>query len=157
MKLENSRLLPKYVFRGTSLGYPGNYSSIMPPGCTHTTANPLKAVLFAMDCRAKHSAEPVIWIAETESLEHITLLPINHFGEVEEEINWEIAPSEFYEHCLGYINMEMMKTRLNTIGKSINYFSIIDNLSELLENTDKMSLEVIVKLVNLIKNELKKP
>ena len=147
--------IPEYVFRGTTLGHKGNYSSYTPPGCTHTTKNPIKAALFAIQCPRYFTMPKVIFIAETWKLKNLNQLQGNHFYKEEEEINCEIQPLEFYKHCQGYIFLEEMKAGLKTIGKSVNEDWTFDNLTKQLKFQEEVKPEEIEKLMKVFKKLLK--
>ena len=153
----HKKIEPQYVFRGTTLGYPGNYSSYTPPGCTHTTINPIKAALFAIHCPRIFMMPKVILIADTADLKGIKRLHGNFFFKEEEEINWEIPPLEFHKKCRGYITLDELKNALLTIEKPLTEEWAFEHLTQQLKNQDSISHDQLGRLFDAINGLIKKP
>jgi hypothetical protein len=94
---------PKYYFRGTTLGYAGDTTSMDTPS-TSTTSNPVKAVVFAL-CYLKPGREGVIYIADAEKTAVLNKGKSAVLKELEEETTFTVTPVEFYKYCEGYITL----------------------------------------------------
>jgi len=81
----------KYVYRGTTEGWPGNMS-LQDEKMTPTTTDPLVATLFAIECR-NHG--PALILAAPRSLFEGLIGPANYFSVIESAVNLEIFPMEF--------------------------------------------------------------
>ena len=139
-------ILPKYVFRGTCLGFAGSNSSRNVP-YTCTIKNPIKAVLFAMHCQLHYYHAPVIYVAKTENLKHLTLLKANkRMDSLEEAINFRIAPISFYPFCEGYLMLSEMKNILKMQNIPITASVKLDNLTEKCEQSVVLGVEDIDKI-----------
>ena len=137
--------LPKYVFRGSSLGFQGNDTHNEIP-TTPATKNPAKALLFAM--AASKYAAGVIYVVETTALAGITTEE-NWFANPEEEIGFEIKPGNFQKLSLIVSNLKTMKDALNTLAIDVHYdpsISITDQC-ELIEEMLPESIEKIVQIL----------
>lgn len=147
--------LPKYLFRGTTIGFEGNKSHQIIP-CTCTSKNPVKAALFALACKGKFIAEPIIYVARRERLKTVALNQANVIGELEEEITFKIKPIDFPKYCDGYLTLEEMQQALKNIGIELNKSASVHNLSFLLEETAEVNMADIEKLYKSIEHLLKK-
>jgi hypothetical protein len=151
MPLSNSTV---FLFRGTTIGYPGSESARkVPYSCT--TTNPIKALLFALECHRKYATQAVVYIADIKNLRH--LKPIfNCLENMEEEVGFPIPPSEFYAYCEGHINIADFQMILR--NRKMHPPGIVNtgNLSMLCEETPVLTDEEIVCLVNEMYPHLKK-
>ena len=146
---------PRYLFRGTTLGFDGNIGSrTMPYTCT--TANPYKAALFAIYCR-KHFEEPVIYFAEVDSLATENHLPEGEFAVAEEEIAWGLSPLNFAKIALGYVTLGEMTEMLRDHGFTLPASVSQSFLSEKCETMQPMDPEIIDTLVSKATKIIKKP
>ena len=112
----SKKLNAKYVFRGSTIGWPGNTASRQMPR-TPTTTNPVKALLFALCCRDK-AAPAVIYIAKIEGLKEIKV-DANVLVKVEEEIGFIISPADFILLCDGYLPLSDAITIFGILGITI--------------------------------------
>ena len=80
-----------YLYRGTSVGWPGNIS-LQRIRRTPVTTDPLVATLFALECRRHGSG--VVHIASQSRLAGL-IVPANVLAEVECEIGVNCTPLEF--------------------------------------------------------------
>ncbi len=129
----------KYVFRGSTIGWPGNSASRQMPR-TPTTTNPVKAFLFAICCHDK-GVPAVIYVAGIDKLKGIKT-DKNVLAKVEEETGYIIAPKAFIELCDGYI----------TTDEAINIFLQLGLKPPLL--VDKTLLDMALKDVFPISDEI---
>jgi hypothetical protein len=79
----------QYLYRGTTLGWPGTKSTQM-IGTTCTSTDPFVAIHFAIECRNKGEA---ILLAVRRG--KIRELNPNHFAMIESAVNLDISPSRF--------------------------------------------------------------
>jgi hypothetical protein len=148
---------PIYVFRGTTLGFPGGGNSLRVP-YTCTTANPAKAVLFALEVARQYEQPAVIYIARIEVLNQVPVrqLPGNVFEGFEEEYAWEILPSDFYKLCEGYVKLSEMQDALSRIGIPLYRLVFLDNINTHCKEITPLDTETIKSLVDNIGNLIKK-
>lgn len=84
-------LNPTYLYRGTTIGWPGN-DMLQEERITCTTTDPLVATLFAIECR--NHGRAVILAARRELFEALPGLS-NYFSVSESAVNLPIVPAEF--------------------------------------------------------------
>ncbi len=77
------------LFRGTTVGYPGN-PSLQRIGITPTSTDPAVATIFATE--AANYGEGVVLIAPRAS---VPTIPANVLGELEAEVGVELSPTQF--------------------------------------------------------------
>jgi len=151
MPLSNSTV---FLFRGTTIGYLGSENARRVPYSCATT-NPLKALLFALKCHRKYTAQAVVYIARIKHLQH--LKPIfNCLESIEEEVAFPIPPSEFYIYCDGYIHVADFQMILRNRGVHLPEIVNTTNLSILCEETLVLADEEIINLANEMYQHLKK-
>lgn len=84
---------PVYLFRGTTRGWPGN-DALWREGITCTTADPLVATLFAIECR--NNGPAIILAARWDSFSEEERPDFtNHFWLMENEVVLWLPPVEF--------------------------------------------------------------
>lgn len=142
----------KYVFRGTTLGYVGNHSSLTCP-VTCTTLNPAKAAAFATYCSTHGNA--VVYIAELEKLTALTTIGCNWLGESEEEVAFGVLPSVFYTHCEGYLTLFEILEILSRLGIRVPAVIHQQNLDDVLAAIRTLKEEEIEEFVKAAKSHLK--
>ena len=98
-----NKRLSNYVFRGTTINWPGNNASKKLPR-TPTTSNPIKALLFAM-ASSGHGHKTVIYIVNENKLGSISF-DKNVLAKTEEEKGYIITPLKFIKLAEGYITTE---------------------------------------------------
>ena len=146
--------LPKYVFRGTTEGYNGNPSSNK-NRVTSTSANPSKATLFAMVAAFRHGANGIVYIFETRSLAGIAINDGNCFSSYEEEVGFNVPPGELQKRSIGYIYVNEIRVELAKNNIIIKKSIAPELLSFELKEIDNLSGEVIEKVVDGLRNDLK--
>ena len=149
--------LPPYVFRGTTIGYPGNKTSVDNSFCC-TSKNPVKALWFAMECMIHNERNnAVVYIADTSKLRIIPITQ-NVLNKLEEEIAFNITPVEFYSYCIGYIEVsDFQKALLKLNVEPEPYRSVrIEYLSRLCQETPIIPVKTIKSFVSGIFPIIKK-
>lgn len=155
-KINKQTLLAKYVFRGTTLGYRGNYTSVQLP-VTCTSTNPAKALAFALVLAHQGYTNVVVYIADTEklALNAVTEESANFFEKIEDEKAWAIQPFYFYKLCDGNIFFDELRIQLASLGIKINNLVTIDNLTWALKQIQAIENSVIEQLMQNIRPSLK--
>lgn len=102
-----------YYFRGTSLGYKGNQSSLFIPATCFST-NPAIAFAFAKCCSLL--GKGVIYIATHQNTTDQPRIAGNSLEKFEKEIAFALKPLEFYKHCEGYITVAQAAGILIELG-----------------------------------------
>lgn len=82
---------PPYLYRGTTVGWPGS-RMLQEENITCTTTDPLVATLFAVECR--NHGRAVILVARRELFRELHGAP-NYFSVSEAAVNLQIVPVEF--------------------------------------------------------------
>lgn len=139
-----------YLFRGTTIEYPGNVNAIkVPYACTST--HPVKALWFALECVSKNPDSAVVYLANAEKLSGIEIMK-NCLEAKEDEVALGIKPSDFYPLCEGYIHIVDFQKILQ--GFDINVYKAVrkENLTYLCEET----LQLNETQINLIVEEMRK-
>lgn len=150
-------VLPEFVFRGTSYGYPGSRQAISVP-YTCTSANPIKAALFALHCKLHYYHTPVVYVARTANLPPDKIIHQRGPSAVaEEEIAWEIAPGTFYGLSEGYLTLDDLKAVLKAMDLYPVGAVTLTNLSERCEEVAPLDVKVIKSIYLKINENIKKP
>jgi hypothetical protein len=124
-----ARNLPVYLFRGTTIDYPGNKTSINTVS-TPTSWYPVKALWFALECFERNPDTVVVYVAKTEKLAAFN--PIyNVLKTVESEIGLSMLPSDFYPCCEGYIHVPDLQNFLMTYNIDAYQRARKDNITRL--------------------------
>ena len=129
--------LPAYVFRGTTIGFKGNGTSVQ-YGITCTSRHPVKAFWFALECVQANRNTAVVYIAATGQLSNIESTA-NVLEEQEEEIAFFIPPQKFYPLCTGYVPWQDFQQVLQEMGRPANEIVGVDNLTRLCSETGSFS------------------
>jgi hypothetical protein len=94
----------EYVFRGTTIGYPGNTASQTLP-VTCTSSNPVVALLFALECANSFPDDSVIYLGNMATLSsyqsHANVLAF-----FEREVIFALKPVDFYALSEGYVTFK---------------------------------------------------
>jgi hypothetical protein len=149
------KILPPYVFRGSVLGWPGGTRAQTFPA-TYTTANPAKAVLFAIAFSIYRHGHSVVLICPSSALKKIEDISPNNLAHLEEEIIFKMTPLEF-EKRSGYVKIAAAQQVLKNMG--INTY---ENVSEDKINTyckiiPVLSATQIENFVNNVASQIEKP
>lgn len=144
----------RFLFRGTTLGFEGNYSSITLPR-TSTSTNPIKALWFALECRSHSSVESVVYLCLPEKLIGIES-SYNFFAKLEGEIAFSIKPEEFYPLCEGYIHLTDLQKIMLQFGIPTNFRVEKGNLTAFCKETPDLNADTIRAIVDEIRKYLKK-
>lgn len=147
--------LPKYIFRGTTLGFRGNASSNRIP-VTSTTSNPAKALMFALNAGYEHKKKGIIYIAETSLIKGVAREEANWFESYEEEIGFSMKPGDFQDLCTGYVTIETMKEGLIKAGVAFSLIVNPQNLSTKIAEIGILPTAQIEKVVKIIEKQIKK-
>src|SRR5277367_951504 len=86
----DARMEVCYLYRGTTLGWPGNMLQELRITCT--TTDPLVATLFAVECR--NHGRPAILVARSDLFGELNAEE-NFFSVIECAINVRVSPLEF--------------------------------------------------------------
>ncbi|HXB08012.1 MAG TPA: hypothetical protein VNW04_12870 [Puia sp.] len=134
-------VLPKYVFRGTTIGFEGNTASMnMPYTCT--SSHPIKALWFALDCMSNNPYTAIVYLGILDRISG-QLIKGNVLDSIEEEIAFGMKPHEFYNLCEGYVHVADLQSIVKTHGFD-TYMSVRkDNLSLLCEETRQITQDEI--------------
>ena len=148
------KALPKYIFRGTTIEFPGN------PNCRNygyscTSRHPGKATLFALDCYRTNPDSAVVYVSLVENYRSYDITA-NVIEKKEDEVVYEMPPLEFYPLCLGYVPVREMQKVLNELGHPVYDIARYDNLSRLCDEIRQVSAKEIDKLVVSLEPYLKK-
>ena len=137
--------LPDFVFRGTTINYPGNNNAIQLP-YTCTSFHPVKALWFALECLHLQPDGAVVYVARTRNLTDFKLI-YNYFNRLENEVGFAMAPVDFYARCEGYIHAADLQRILATNG--IEAYNVVrkDNLTRICRETPDLDAKKIVTLV----------
>ncbi len=156
MQIISKFILPKYVFRGTTLGFEGSHSSKNIP-YTCATRNPIKAVLFAMHCKLHYYHNPVIYIAKFENIKLLPLLKATKkMDDLEEAINFMIEPNGFYQLCEGYTTLAEMKEIFKNLKIPLAASVKLENLTDKCEQAKVLEVEDIDRILLECNKTLKK-
>lgn len=101
-----------YLFRGTSLGWPGN-KTMQKIGLTPTSTDPLVATFFAM--KSNQHGEGVVYYARWEDFKDRFGLP-NVLEHRECEVVLSMLPIEFARLAKGYIPVQKAREILVSMG-----------------------------------------
>lgn len=145
--------LGQYLFRGTTINWPGNSSNKILPR-TPTTTNPIKALLFAMTCSDK-AALAVVYIAQAKNLVSIDY-DKNVLAVTEEEKGYIISPLKFVELCDGYITKDEAINILQQLKLPIPMLLDRSLFDLSLNEIDKVDEKIIARFYSLAKPLLKK-
>ena len=141
---------PEYVFRGTTLGFSGNQTSMNIP-MTCTSSSPLVVTLFALVSKGKFGQQSVVYVAKTEDLIKVaTIGSQNVLGTKEKEFAWNISPIGFTKLCIGYLHLEQMQDCLRNLAIETPISLRLDELSGTLERIKNMDSIQIQKLIENI-------
>jgi len=145
--------LPRYIFRGTTIGYPGNHNAQTFP-YTCTSLHPVKALWFALACMQYAPDDAVVYIARTEQFTGISVI-YNWLKRVEDEVGLKMKPIDFYSYCDGYIHVADLQKLLK--DRKIEAYNVvrIDNITRLCSETKDLSVKDIETLVFEMKQYLK--
>jgi hypothetical protein len=146
--------LPKYVFRGTTLGFPGNAVMQRIP-VTCTTSNPAIATLFALKISHKFGVPAVVYVAETNKLAHISTTPENVLKKYEQEVAWTIKPIDFYTLCEGYVTVAEIQNVLSNLAIETCVLVFEDNLTNLLKQQAQIKPVITEQIVASLRPFLK--
>ena len=150
----NSKKLPVVVFRGTTIDYPGNKAAQQIPS-TSTSTHIVKALWFALECSNAYYDQSVIYLAYKNNFDDINC-KYNCFSETEDEIGFEITPTEFYQRCEGYIHFSELQKVLKSFQIECNNVVRKENLNRICEETPKISIRKTEKIIQKILPLLKK-
>ena len=147
--------LPPYLFRGTTINWPGNRAAQELP-MTYTSAHPVKALLFANTLRHKYPDSSVVYLALGEKLNTIPNDSENALSQIENEIGFAVTPTDFYPLCEGYIHAYDFQRIIHNEGMEVNHISRVENLTEICSLTPPISSELIERIASEALKFLKK-
>ncbi len=102
----------RYLYRGTTLGWPGN-NVLQELRITCTTTDPLVATLFAVECR--NHGRPAILVARRDLFADL-IAEDNFFSVIECAVNVRISPLEFAALAEAVLDVEDALTILRELG-----------------------------------------
>jgi hypothetical protein len=102
----------RYLYRGTTLGWPGD-SVLQELRITCTTTDPLVATLFAIECR--NHGRPAILVARKDLFGEL-IAEDNFFSVIECAVNVRISPLEFAALAEAVLDVEDSLTILRELG-----------------------------------------
>jgi hypothetical protein len=102
----------RYLYRGTTVGWPGN-GVLQEQQITCTTTDPLVATLFAIECR--NHGRPAILAVLSNSFGGL-IAPPNHFAVIESAVNLPISPSEFANRAEVILDVDRALEILRSLG-----------------------------------------
>lgn len=137
--------IPPYVFRGTTIGFPGG-TNIQKLGYSCTTWNPIKATLFAIECARRHPETAVVYVIKTGNIAYLKPLG-NVLKKYEEEVVWPILPKDLYKLSEGYVTIQNMLQALTKNGISVDGPVSLETLTRLCRECEKMTTAKIESLV----------
>ena len=147
--------IEKFIFRGTTLGFPGSWACRKVPA-TCTSTDILVATSFAQVCANKFSVPAVIYVAKESGLSSVNQLPRNFLYKLEKSINWNIKPIDFYELCEGHIFLPNLLDILTKQDIKIEKPNSLSDLSPCLRLTPHLNVIKMEKLMIAITKELTK-
>lgn len=127
----STNLLPKYVFRGTTINYSGNPNSINVP-YTSTSTHPVRALWFALECYQTHPDTSVVYVAKTDKLSGLEF-GFNLLCDIEDEVSFFIQPTIFYPLCEGYVFISDFQHILKDFDIDANQSITKENLNRVLK------------------------
>jgi hypothetical protein len=144
--------IPKYYFRGTTLGWEGNQTN-RALNVVCTTSNPIKAALFAL-CYGGFAEKQVIYIVAAENItaDYTT----NVFEVIEDERAFKMLHKEFYNACDGYVNLDDMIVIIRDMGARIELPINSGNLNRHLKNVKMLTGKEMLFFIESINNKIKK-
>ncbi|MCX7806893.1 MAG: hypothetical protein N3A38_17150, partial [Planctomycetota bacterium] len=104
---------PQFLFRGTSVGYPGG-PSVQKVGVTPVSTDPGKATLFAIE--SSQYGEGVLIIARSSDLPAGSIGAGNVLGALESEVGVSMLPVEFARRARMSLTVEQARTLLQQVG-----------------------------------------
>ncbi|MBL7706324.1 MAG: RHS repeat-associated core domain-containing protein [Taibaiella sp.] len=141
---------PRFLFRGTSKGYPGS-PALIELNITPTSLDPAKATVFAT--ASEKYGQGVLHIADiANDLKGVSRVEGNVISKLEAEVPVNISPTEFANKANTTISSAQARTILKDMG--INIPSNITNstISPVLESLPNMTQQQIQTFVNRAKN-----
>jgi hypothetical protein len=102
----------RYLYRGTRVGWPGN-PTLRDRRTTCTTAHPLVATLFAIECR-NHGAAAIL-AARRDSMEG-RIAAANDFDIIECAVNVQCSPAEFEREAEFLLDVDAALEILRELG-----------------------------------------
>jgi hypothetical protein len=102
----------RYLYRGTTEGWPGN-EVLQDQRITCTTTDPLVAALFGVECR-NHGHAVILVAREDRFLDVIG--PANHFALLESAVNLMIPPVDFVRKVEVILEVDEVLKTLGEIG-----------------------------------------
>jgi len=128
----------RYLFRGTTLGWPGNEANRDIPR-TPVTTHPIKAVLFALCCKGNNR---VIYINTLNNISNLKASN-NVLAPIEDEIAFEIQPIDYAKTCVGFIIVEDAIKILKELNQEIPQILDRTLFDMALKDVKKMDIEII--------------
>lgn len=105
---------PVYLFRGTTMGWPGNHAARTVP-LTYTTLDPIVAFQFALECRGYGNA--VVIIGERGAFSEIAPGPYDrYYQRLECSVTLAIPPAEFAAAASRVISLDDCRRALVELG-----------------------------------------
>lgn len=141
----------RYLFRGTTLGWPGNEANRDIPR-TPVTTHPIKAVLFALCCKGNNR---VIYVNTLNNINNLKASK-NVLAPIEDEIAFEIQPQEYANTCEGYIMVEDAIKILKELNQEIPQILDRTLFDMALKDVKKIDLEIIRQFYEISKHYLRK-
>lgn len=142
----------RFLFRGTTLGYKGNLSTLRIPR-TSTSSHPVKAIWFALECR--RLGQPVVYLFDTQRLQHF-YFSVNCLHHLESEIAFDMTPEQFYLICEGYILCSDFQIIMKKFGIDTYHAVRKENLSQFCTEAPPINEETISAIVTEMRNYIKK-
>jgi hypothetical protein len=105
-----------YVYRGTSVGWPGNAVCQRLP-ITCTSSDPLVAALFGVYCL--NHGPGVVYAATRSNVEQFVTAPNQHAHDWERAVNLGITPLEFIRYAIIAEPVEVVREILTDIGFAV--------------------------------------
>jgi hypothetical protein len=102
----------RYLYRGTTKGWPGN-ETLQAERITCTTTDPFVAALFGVECRNHGYA--VILMARADAFSDL-VGPPNHFAGIESAVNLLISPDDFSQRVERILEVDEVLSVLRELG-----------------------------------------
>ncbi|RYZ58723.1 MAG: hypothetical protein EOO14_09335 [Chitinophagaceae bacterium] len=141
--------IPKYVFRGTTIGYEGGNTQ-RKYKYTPTSKHIVKAALFAADCANKYPTQSVVYICETATLTSFGKPSGNRLKKYEEELAWPVVPEQFYPNCIGFVYLKDLLMILTRFGIVVEPLVDKTNITELCKKVKKIPEPTIEEIVDAL-------
>jgi len=144
--VEESNGIPKFLFRGTSEGYPGN-PGLQTLGITPASTDPAVATAFAAN--SARFGRGIVQIATSDDLAGVTIGPGDYLSEMEKSVTAEISPSEFSGRASISISVSSARGILSDMGVYIPSVLTNDQMSPLLTSMSPLTEEQILRFASL--------